>query len=30
MMSDALTEKHVRAICEEVGERLGFMLDTTA
>jgi hypothetical protein len=29
-MIDALPEKHVRAICGEIGERLGFMLNRTA
>ena len=28
--TDALSDKHARAICEEIGDRLRFMLDRTA
>ena len=28
--SDAVRQKHMRAICEEIGERLQFMMDRTA
>lgn len=28
--SEAVRRKHMRAICEEIGERLQFMLDRTA
>ena len=28
--NDAQRQKHVRAICKEIGERLSFMLDRTA
>jgi hypothetical protein len=29
LWSDAVREKHMRAICDEIGERLQFMLDRT-
>ena len=28
--SEAVRERHMRAICEEIGDRLRFMLDRTA
>jgi hypothetical protein len=30
LWSDAVREKHMRAICDEIGERLRFVLDRTA
>ena len=30
LWSDAVRQKHMRAICDEIGERLQFMLDRTA
>jgi hypothetical protein len=30
LWTDAVRQNHMRAICEEIGERLRFMLDRTA